>query len=145
MAYWDTSALLKLYVSEHDSLYFDRLADQTQEHIFSSAIVTIEVLCALYQKELTGNLRPRGAGLGLSKFAAHMSSGRIVTVPYGNEVAAEAETLVRRAFSQPRPIRIRSLDAIHVASALVAKAATLVATDTRLREVAALAGLKVLP
>ena len=40
---------------------------------------------------------------------------------------------------------LRSLDLIHVASALECKAKTLVATDVRLREVAKLAGLQVLP
>jgi hypothetical protein len=40
---------------------------------------------------------------------------------------------------------VRSLDAIHVASAVTARAIVMVATDTRLRQVAAMAKLKLVP
>ena len=38
-----------------------------------------------------------------------------------------------------------SLDALHKASALIGKAKTLIATDSRLREAAGMMGLNVLP
>ena len=65
-------------------------------------------------------------------------------IPNGLDVTAEAENLVK-LYSQPQPLFIRSLDAIHIASALVSQASTLVATDKRLRDVAVLMGLTVLP
>ncbi len=66
-------------------------------------------------------------------------------IPNGADVTAEAHALVQKAYSQPQPILIRSLDALHVASALAAKATTLVATDTRLCTVAQMMGLETLP
>lgn len=145
MDYWDTSAILKLYVAEHDSTYFLRLIAEINEPILSSAIVTTEVLCALYRKQRAGDLKEGGANTIFRKFNADLRAGRIVTIPYGADVEAGAEKLIRLAFHDPGPVLIRSLDAIHIASALVGNAKRLVATDARLREAASLVGLKVLP
>ncbi len=143
--YWDTSALLKLYVAEPDSTYFLQLLEGGADAILSSSIVTTEVICALYRKEHAGDLKQGAAGTVFRRFMTDVDAGRILTIPYGADVMREANTVVRLAFDQPRPLAIRSLDAVHVGSALAAKARTLVATDARLREVASLAQLKLLP
>jgi hypothetical protein len=64
---------------------------------------------------------------------------------YGREVEEQAEKLLGLTFAQPRTILIRSLDLIHVSSALVNRADGMVATDGRLRALAVRAGLRVLP
>lgn len=79
------------------------------------------------------------------KFLADADAGRIITAPYGRDVVEQTAKLVRLAFGRRRPPAIRTLDAIHVASALAIKAKALVSTDSRLREVAAAAGLKLVP
>ena len=145
MTYWDTSALLKLYVVEPDSPYFLQLIANTDEQIVTSAIAETEFLCALHRKEHAGDLKPGAAKAVFRKFTADAKAGRIVTIPYGADVVAEAEKLVRLAFDQPQPVMLRSLDVIHVSTALASKAGTLVATDTRLRTLATLARLKVRP
>lgn len=144
MIYWDASALLKLYVAEPDSPDFDLIAN-TEDPIVSSAIVSTEVLCALYRKEHAGDLRPGAAKTVFRKFLSDAQTGRIILIPFGDDVVTKAEHLVKLAIEQPRPVLIRTLDVIHVSSALVSKARALVATDARLREVAALVRLKVLP
>ena len=145
MSYWDTSALLKLYIAEADSPYFLQLIAGGDEPIVSSAIVTAEILCVLYRKEQARALKGGGAGRIYGKFSQDVRTGRILTVPYGPDVEAQAEKLARLVFNRPRPILIRSLDMIHVSTALSSRARDLVATDRRLREVAVLAGLHVLP
>ena len=60
MIYWDTSALLKLYVAEPDSAYFLRLAEESEEPICSSAIVMTEALAAFHRKQHAGDLAARG-------------------------------------------------------------------------------------
>jgi len=145
VSYWDTSALVKLYIAEADSLYFLQLIAGGDEPIVSSAIVTGEILCVLYRKEQARALKGGGAGRIYGKFSQDVRTGRILTVPYGPDVEAQAEKLARLVFTRPRPILIRSLDMIHVSTALSSRARDLVATDTRLREVAVLAGLHVLP
>ena len=145
MAYWDTSALVKLYVAEADSPYFLQLIAKSDEPVVSYAIAAAEVLCVLYRKEHARALK-RGAARRLyRKFQTDVNAGRILTIPFGRDVEVEAEKLVRLVFAQPKPLLIRSLDLIHVSTALSSKATRLVATDARLREAATLAGLNLLP
>ena len=145
MSYWDTSAIVKLYVSEPDSPYFLGLLVSTTEQLMSSAILMTELPCALYRKERAGDLKRGAARKVYRRFAADAESGRFLTIPYGRDIADEAQNLVRMASEQPRPLRVRSLDFIHVCSALVSGEKTMVATEKRLRKVAVLAGLTVLP
>ncbi len=145
MNYWDTSALLKLYVAERDSPYFVRLLATTGERVFTSVIGATEMLCALHQREQRGDLYPGGAQELFREFSADVNSGKIVTIPYAEDIVAEAEKLVQLVFGYHPPVMLRALDAIHVASALAGKAKVVVSTDARLRQVAALAKLKVLP
>jgi predicted nucleic acid-binding protein len=145
VAYWDTSALVKLYVTEADSSYFLQLISKTDEPIISSALATTEALCVFYRKEHALALKSGGARRIYRKFRTDVAAGRITTIPYGSDVEAESERVVRLAFVGPHPVLLRSLDVIHVASALVGRVHEIVTTDVRLREVAALVGLKVAP
>jgi predicted nucleic acid-binding protein len=143
--YWDTSALLKLYLPEDDSGYFLDSVVTSDQPLVSSAIAAVEMLCALYRKESVGELKRGGALAAHQRFLGDSREGRIVLVPYGEQVFTAAEEIVRLAFRRARPVMVRSLDAIHVASALTARARVMVATDTRLRQVAAMAKLKLVP
>jgi predicted nucleic acid-binding protein len=143
--YWDTSALLKLYLPEDDSGYFLDSVVASDQPLVSSAIAAVEMLCALYRKESVGELKRGGALAAHQRFLGDSREGRIVLVPYGEQVFTAAEEIVRLAFRRARPVMVRSLDAIHVASALTARARVMVATDTRLRQVAAMAKLKLVP
>ena len=145
MNYWDTSALLKLYLPEDDSGYFLDSVVTSDQLLVSSAIAAVEMLCALYRKESVGELKRGGALAAHQRFLGDSREGRIVLVPYGEQVFTAAEEIVRLAFRRARPVMVRSLDAIHVASALTARARVMVATDTRLRQVAAMAKLKLVP
>ena len=145
MNYWDTSALLKLYLPEDDSGYFLDSVVTSDQPLVSSAIAAVEMLCALYRKESVGELKRGGALAAHQRFLGDSREGRIVLVPYGEQVFTAAEEIVRLAFRRARPVMVRSLDAIHVASALTARARVMVATDTRLRQVAAMAKLKLAP
>ena len=145
MNYWDTSALLKLYVPEDDSGYFLDSVVTSDQPLVSSAIAAVEMLCAVYRKECIGDLKRGGALATYQRFLGDSREGRIVLVPYGEQVFTAAEEIVRLAFRRARPIMVRSLDAVHVASALTARARVMVATDTRLRQVAAMAKLKLMP
>ena len=145
MNYWDTSALLKLYVPEDDSGYFLDWIVSSGQPIVSSAIVAVEMACAVYRKESVGDLKGGGALAAYQRFLGDCREGRIVLVPYGEQVFTAAEEIVRLAFRRAQPVMVRSLDAIHVASAVTARARVMVATDARLRQVAAMAKLKLAP
>ena len=145
MHYWDTSALLKLYVSEADSAFFLELISRTHEPVATSAIANAEVLCALSRKESVGDLKLGGASTVFRRFRADCLAGRILLIPYGLDLLPVMERLARLAFERRPPILVRSLDLIHLATAVAGKATTLVATDQRLRELAPLLPMDVLP
>ena len=137
--------MVKLYAREPDSEQFAQLQQTAPEPMYASAIVDIEVLCALHRKERSQDI-VHGSALRLyGKLLSDCAIGRIVRVPYGHDVVSLGEEVVRVAFQRSRPIMIRSLDVIHIASALAIKARRFVATDSRLREVASLSSLALLP
>jgi predicted nucleic acid-binding protein len=143
--YWDTSALAKLYVREPDSARFLALITESGEPLRSSVVAASEMLCVAWRKERTGGLKPGGARAVLRRFHADREAGRIVLVPYGGDVAAEADRIAGFAFGQPEPLVIRSLDLIHLASAAVIRANEVVATGARLRALASTLGAAVFP
>ena len=99
-------------------------------------------MCSLYRKELVGEIKVGAADVLFKQFIADEIAGRIMMIPNGKDVAIETEKLVNKAYNQPTPTMIRSLDAIHVASALTIKASAVITTDKRLKEVASLMRIK---
>ncbi len=145
MDYWDTSALLKLYAPEPDSAHFLARVAEGQRPLLTADLAAVELRCALQRKEHVGDLKEGGATALFERFTHDVAAGRIITVPYGPTVLEGVEQLVVRAYSADPPVLIRSLDAVHVASALASRAAWVVATDTRLRDAATLVALRVAP
>lgn len=143
MFYWDTSAILKLYVPERDSSYFLNLIADTDHQVLTSTIAAMELLCAFERKEHTGDIKSGGADAAFDQFLLDIRKSRIIEVPYGGDVVQTARKLIGAVAEQG--ILIRSLDLIHVSSAIAANARSVVATDLRLRQVAAIAGLRLLP
>jgi hypothetical protein len=66
-------------------------------------------------------------------------------VPYDTQVSEEAGRIVRRLHRKSKPVLLRGLDVIHLASAVVVGADTVVAADQRLRVAAKAVGLKAKP
>ena len=124
MIYLDSSALLKLVVSEPESAALAAwLAVQSEAPVVSSELAKVEVLRACR----------RIAPLALPG-ARELLSG-VDLVPLRGAVIEAAAELEGSA--------LRSLDALHLASALAIKASldAFVGYDTRLQSAAAAAGL----
>lgn len=145
MDYWDTSALLKLYAPEPDSASFLTHVAKSQRPLLTADLTAVELRCALQRKEHVGDLKAGGATALFERFTYDVAAGRIIPVPYGPAVLAEVQELVMHAYSADPPVMIRSLDAVHVASALASRAAWVIATDARLRDAAITVGLRVAP
>lgn len=145
MDYWDTSALLKLYAPEPDSAHFLARVAKGQRPLLTADLAAVELRCELQRKEHVGDLHEGGAAALFERFTHDVEAQRILTVPYGPEVLKNVQTLVVHAYRADPPVMIRSLDAVHIASALASNAAWVVATDTRLRDVARSMGLRVAP
>jgi predicted nucleic acid-binding protein len=143
--YWDSSALVKLYVNETDSSFFLNLARVSEAPILISDISKQEMLCTLYRKEQYGDLKAKSAQRVFNKFLSDEESGRLLIIPNGKDVAAISENVVRRTHQHQPPLMLRSLDLIHVSSALLVKATAIVTTDRRLRDITQMLGVKLLP
>jgi predicted nucleic acid-binding protein len=99
-------------------------------------IGAVEILCALTRKAQAGDVRRADASKAMNRFATDCAKGRIVQLRYGDEMASQAKERVEPMFARRRPVMIRSLDAVHVTSALSVRAEEIVTTDARMREVA---------
>lgn len=113
--------------------------------LLTSLLTRVEVASALYRKESVGDISRADTGRAIARFDADCSSGRIILTPLRPEIANDAAALIRRLRRSGSPVGLRSLDALHLATAIAARATAVVTTDNRLREASLLAGLAVKP
>lgn len=126
MIYFDTSALVKLVFEETESAALvEWLSEREDVPKVSSDLSTVELLRTCRRVD---DAAVEGANLLL---------GGIDLLPMDRAIVEKAASLV--------PTELRSLDAIHLASALSVKAnlTALVAYDVRLCSAAAQAGIEV--
>ena len=145
MIYWDTACVVKLYTPESDSVAYLELAGASAEPMASSEILGVELVYALQQKELRGDLKPGSAERIRQKFTADVTAGRWLLVPVGSDVLARASQVAHRCYHHRPPVPLRTVDGLHLATALVLTVRELVTTDQRLRRAAALFDLSVVP
>jgi predicted nucleic acid-binding protein len=129
-AYFDTSVLVKRYVKEEGSATARRLLQRYR--FLSSAIAPVEALSALSRRRTAGELARRDFLAIRSRLHKDRSYWELVEV--GAIVLSQAEELVQKT-------GLRTLDALHVASALSFQAASgltipFITADARQREAA---------
>ena len=127
MLYVDSSAIVKLVAPEPETAALVELLRSDPDTI-SSALARVEVMRAVMRAGASPDRAARTSGV----------LDRIALVPI------DAETLGRAAILEPRDLR--SLDAIHLATALLLRqdVSGLVTYDARLAGAAAGAGIAVL-
>ena len=145
MSYWDSSALLKLYINETDSVLFLQYAGSANTAPVTSRLALYEIRTVLQRKEMEGLLTTGSAQVIYQKLLTDCSNGSVRVVDFSIDVEREFEDVVKRCFGHAPPIPIRTLDAIHLASTAVMTEVELVATDKRLRDAAVVLGLKLFP
>lgn len=143
MQYWDTSTLLKLFVPEADSPRF--AAHLSQSAICISQVGQAEMLRAIARKEAEGTIPAMSAETAFGKFLADVFASRIVVLPFDARVEARFRTLVLQFHRHQPPIVVRTLDAIHLATAHLLPADEVVTMDGHMRAGAAALGLKIFP
>ena len=144
MAYWDTSCLLKLYAPEADSSTF-RTYVMNGMSITTAEVSRLELFAALRRKESIGDLRTGGTTQAITAYDADVTSGRIVVFSLNATVRSLFETVIEDCYRTTPPVQVRTLDAIHLATARGQGERELVATDRRLREAAIVLGFKLYP
>jgi len=129
-AYFDTSVLVKRYVREEGSPRASALLRRYR--FLSSAIAPLEATSALCRRRATGELAQRDFAAILSRIRRDRVYWELVEVT--PLVLGRAEELIRE-------VALRTLDAIHVASALAFRRASglsvpFITADARQREAA---------
>jgi predicted nucleic acid-binding protein len=140
MHYWDTSALLKLYVTEPDSARFRTLASATGP-VNTGDVARWELFVALERKEASGDLKPGTAHAFYSQFESDLTTGRVKILPNDGREFIGFQILVKKLFQMHPPLLIRTLDALHLAAALNGQATGFVTTDQRQAQSATALGL----
>lgn len=144
MSYWDTSAVIKLYLDEPDSADFRKIAASVPR-ITISTLSWSEARVTFRRKEVDGSL-PSGATEQLmQKLFDDIDEGQIDSMMWGELLEPEAEQVIDRCWTRTPCIRVRTLDAIHIASAITAGETVFVTADIRQRDAAVACGLTLLP
>ena len=141
MTYLDTSALLKLYVSEPESASLADFVVRLKSPLPYTALHELEIANAIEQRLAASEMTSQEATQIRALIEADLANGilarREVSWP---EVFASAIRLVLR---NNRRHGLRSLDSLHVGCALAWKDRTFVTFDRRQASAATAEGLKV--
>ena len=145
MGYWDTSTLVKLYAQEPDSPAFENHALNSPTLLVTSRIALYESRATFQRKELEGALQAGTAQTTYASLVQDVAMGEVRLVELGADVEREYEQVLARCYQQTSALLLRTLDALHLASARVAGETELVATDKRMRDAAKLLGFSLFP
>jgi len=129
--YLDTAVLLKLLVREPDSAHYVRLVDG--QIAWSSQIVLTECFSALLRKEREGSIAGAHRRRVWAQVERDVAGRRLGLVPISGDLLVSANAIL--ASCHPA-VALRSLDAIHLASARECRSWPLCTNDTRLRRAA---------
>lgn len=138
--YLDTAILVKLLVREPDTDFYVALVDG--QPAWSSQLILVECFSALLRKEreraITQTHRRRAA----RQVAADVAARRLSLVPVTADLLERAHAILDVCHPA---VSLRSLDAIHLASAERCQSWPLCSNDARIRAAAAKLGLPLSP
>lgn len=138
--YLDTAIIVKLLVRETDSAWFD---EHLAGHPFeTSELALAEVRSALLAKERAGHITSRERVSAGEKFLTMIESELIQLRPMNRRVLERASAI--QLACHPK-IPLRTLDALHVATADLHKSETLSTTDGRMRAACAQFAIALMP
>ena len=138
--YCDTSALLKLYLTEPGSAEFNHAVAGRDDLIVSDLAVT-EVVSALSRRLRQGAVTAEAARRVQRAIIQSLDGPPYHRVELTRDVHRRAEQLLLTVTSTP----LRAADALHLALALSARAASMAVFDLRLATSARAIGLAVYP
>ena len=139
--YLDTSFLIKLYVFEDHSAQASALLHQDGFTATTNSLTAVEVVSTIRRKVQDKSLTPAAAAQGIAAFRADEARTLFARKIVDEAVFALAEKLVDWHGDF---IRLRSLDLIHVATALHHGVDGFATYDRQLKVLAERVGLKLL-
>lgn len=144
MSYWDTSAIVKLYLTEADSPQYLARASESSE-IVTAFIGKHEVRAAFLRRESEGVLAAGGANSCFQKLLQDIRTGRVRIIPESPDLDREFGGVLEQCLSQIPPVFVRTNDALHLAAAKISGETEFVTADVRQAAAATLIGLTLNP
>ena len=138
--YLDSCIIVKLLVAEPDSELFIHALEG--KPVVTSELALTEVFSALLSRERAGKISITDRRRAWHEFEARIDAGEFRIEALSSTVMRKANHLLEKC--HPR-VPLRSLDAIHLATADVCHDFPLTTTDARLRDAATLLGFKIFP
>jgi uncharacterized protein len=138
--YLDSCIIVKLLVVEPDSELF--LRSLQGQPLVTSELALTEVFSALLARERAGKISAGNRRLAWREFNARIEADEIRIEPLNSIVLRKATHLLERC--HPR-VPLRTLDAIHVATADLCQDFPIATTDGRMRDAAELLGFSLFP
>ena len=138
--YLDSCILVKLLVAEPDSEFFIRSLEGRS--LVTSELAQTEVFSALLARERAGNISVADRRRAWHEFEARIESGEIHVELLDSLVLQKARHALERCHPK---VPLRTLDAIHLATADLNHEFPLATTDGRLRDAATLMGFQIFP
>ena len=138
--YIDSCILVKLLVCEPDSAFFVRALEG--HSLVTSELAQTEVFSALLARERAGKIHRSDRRRAWSEFEGRVEAGEIRIGPLTTTVLRKARQVLERC--QPE-VPLRTLDAIHLATADLCQDFPLATTDGRMREAAVRLGYELFP
>ena len=131
--YFDSSSFAKRYIEESGSDILDSICQET-DYLGLSVISAAEIISALNRRKRERSIRLEEYILAKSHLIADIRDAEIIELT--NEVISRTISILEKS-------PVRTLDAIHVASACHWNADLFVSSDTRQLKAAEEAGLKI--
>ena len=138
--YLDTSVLVKLFTREPDSEFYGKLADG--QAVCSSVLAYAEIWSALLAKERAGGLTTEQRRKVWAAIDRNVMSDVIELLPMGPAIFKRANRILE--VCHPK-VPLRSLDALHLASADQSQDWPLATGDRRMRDAAEMLGFPLTP
>jgi predicted nucleic acid-binding protein len=139
-AYADTSVLISLYTLDTNSARAAALMKEIQEPLLLTAFGELELTNALELRVFRRELSAAQRDAARLAFREDVTSGVYLVKPVPTAVFETAQRIAR---ARTAKLGVRTLDVLHVASALVFKASKFHTFDVRQAELASQAGLKI--
>lgn len=138
--YLDTSVMVKLFAPEPDSEFYGKLTDG--QAVCSSVLSYTEFWSALLGRERAGKITAGQRQRAWAAFDGNVMSDVIELLPMGPAIYKRANRIIE--VCHPK-VPLRSLDALHLASADQSQDWPLVTGDKRMRDAAELLGFPLAP
>lgn len=138
MLYLDTSALAKWYLPENFSAEVDALISK-QGGCITARLSLLELRCLLSRKRRNKDISKSEEERVYQKFLEQIALGYFGIVPVSDDFYSGAVGLLERV----QPLALRTLDALHLQTALSADAKQFATADKTQAHAAAKLGMKV--